>query len=269
VTSHWRLGWITVLAGASLALVVQVVAPVGVPLFDGVAVQEPYRFLHPTANQADSPASYAAAPAVDGGVSPEFVAATGESPPQAQLIAQRGAFAVPAGTTALDVSISPIEPPPAPAGWSIAGNVYRISVTDQARSPLAIKSCEGCISLTLRAPDGVEAATVKRFANGAWTDVQTLHAGTLAMYQANPTALGDYAVITVPDSGPDPLAIVGGTVIAAVLLIALFVYLRMRRARAQAALVDRRRRPGTSQIPSRVPSKRRAPRRPPSGRSDK
>jgi hypothetical protein len=269
VTSFRRLGWIALLAGASLALAVQVAAPVGVPLFDGVAVQEPYRYLHPTANQADSPASYAAAPAIDGGVSPQFVAATTESPPQAQLIAQRGAFAVPAGATALEVSISPIEPPPVPAGSSIAGNVYRISVTDQAGNPLAIKSCEGCISLTLRAPDGVEAATIKRFANGAWTDVQTLHAGTLALYQANPTVLGDYAVITVPASGPGPIVIVGGTMLAGLVLLGLFVYFRMRRNRAQAALVDRRRRPGTSQIPSRVPSKRRAPRRPPSGRSDK
>jgi hypothetical protein len=246
VTSYRRLGWIALLAGAGLALAVQVLAPVGVPLFDGVAVQEPYRFLDPTANQAGSPASYAAAPAVEGGVSPQFIAATTESPPQAQLIAQRGAFAVPAGATALEVSISPIEPPPAPAGSSIAGNVYRISVTDQARNPVAIKSCEGCISLALRAPDGVEAATIKRFANGAWTDVQTLHAGNFAIYQANPTALGDYAVISVPDSGPGPIVIVGGTILGAVLLIGLFVYLRIRRNRAQVALVDRRRRSGTT-----------------------
>jgi hypothetical protein len=269
VTSYRRLGWIALLSGASLALAVQVAAPVGVPLFDGVVVQEPYRYLHPTANQAGSPTSYAAAPAVDGGVSPAFIAATTESPPQAQLIAQRGAFEVSAGATALDVSISPIEPPPAPAGSSIAGNVYRFSVTDQAGNPLAIKSCEGCISMTLRAPDGVEAPTIKRFANGAWTDVQTLHAGTLAQYQANPTALGDYAVITEPDSGPGPIVIVGATIVAGLLLLLLFVYLRIRRARAEAALNNRRRRPGTSQIPSRVPSKRRAPRRPPSGRSDK
>jgi hypothetical protein len=269
VTSDRRLGWIVLVAGATLALAVQLAAPVAVPLFDGVAVQEPYRYLHPTANQAGSPTSYSAAPAIDGGVSPAFIAATTESQPQAQLIAQRGAFEVPAGATTLDVSITPIEPPPAPEEWSIAGNVYRISVTDQARNPMAIKSCEGCISLTLRAPDGVEGGTIKRFANGAWTDVQTMHVGTVAMYQANPTALGDYAVVTVPDSGPGPIVIVGGTILAGLLLVGLFIYLRMRRARAQAALVDRRRRPGTSQIPSRVPSKRRAPRRPPSGRSDK
>lgn len=269
MTSDRRLGWIALLAGTSLALAVQVAAPVGVPLFDGIAVQEPYRYLHPSAEQADSPTSYSAAPAIEGGVSPQFVAATNESPPQAQLIAQRDAFAVPAGASALKVSISPIEPPAAPAGSSIAGNVYRIVVTDQAGNPLAIKPCEGCISMTLRAPDGVEAATIKRFAAGAWIDIETLHAGVLAMYQANPTAVGDYAVITVADAGPGPIVIVGATVLAALLLVGLFVYLRMRRARARAVPIIRRRRSGTLQIPSRVPSKRRAPRRPPSGRSEK
>ena len=267
MTADRRLGWIAVLAGMGLALAAQVSGPVGVPIYDGVVVQEPYRYLHPQAGQESSPTSFSATPALDGGVSPVFAAATLENPPQAQLIAQRDAFEVPAGATALQVSVSPIEPPPAPAGWMIAGNVYRFSVTDQAGNPLPVKRCEGCLSLVVRAPDGVQAGAIKRFTGGTWVDVETLHAGILAMYQANPTALGDYAVITIPDTGPNPLVVVGGTALVGLLLVGAFLFVRLRRARAEVPPMGRSRGSGSGRVPSRVPSKRRAPRRPPSGRS--
>lgn len=267
MTSDRRLGWIAIVAGAGLALAAQVAGPAGVPLYDGVAVQEPYRFLHPGPGEASSPTSYSAMPSLDGGLSPVFAAATTENPPQAQLIAQRGAFTVPPGATSLQVSVAPIEPPPAPVGWSIAGNVYRVSVTDQAGNPLALKPCQGCLSLALRAPDGVQAAAIKRFSSGAWTDVETVHAGILAMYQANPTALGDYAIITIAETGPNPILVVGGTALVALLLVGVFLFVRLRRGRTPAPPIDRGRGGGSGRLPSRVPSKRRAPRRPPSGRS--
>ena len=269
MTPDRRLGWIAILAGVGLALGVQVAAPVGVPLYDGVVVQEPYRYLHPTGSQVNAPTSYSAAPAVVDGVSPQFAAATSESPVQAQLIAQRDAFELPPGTTSLQVSVTPIEPPPAPTGWSIPGNVYRFSVTDQAGTPLPIKRCDGCVSLTLRAPDGVEAATMKRFADGSWNDVETLHAGIVAMYQTNPTVLGDYTVITVAAGGPDPILVVVGTAIVVLILAGAFLLFRTRRE--PAAPVVRRRGgssgPGARPGPPRVPSKRRGSRRPPSGRA--
>ena len=52
-----RRGWLAVLAGAVLVLAIQVAAPVGVPLYDGVVVQEPYRYLHPTGDHVGSPTS--------------------------------------------------------------------------------------------------------------------------------------------------------------------------------------------------------------------
>jgi hypothetical protein len=258
-----RLGWLVVVAGGLLALAVQAAAPVGVPLFDGAPVVEPYRFLHPVGTQVGEPTSFAAMPAVTGSKSPLLVAATTESPPQAQLIANEGAFELTPGVTALKVEITPIEPPPAPVGAAIAGNAYRFSVTDQSGNPLKIASCDGCISLVLRTPDGIVGeASIKRFANGGWQDVETLHAGVVAMYQTNPTVLGDMAVITGPTvpSGLDPLLLGGGAVLLVVVGIIAFVLFRIQPASRPPT------RGASGQIPSRVPSKRRSPKRPPPGR---
>ena len=140
------IGWLAVLAGTAVAFGLQVIAPVGVPLYDGVAVQEPYRFLHPTGEQPGSPASFASSlEPVAGGDSPQVIAPTTESPPQAQLVALPGAFTMPPGVTRLSISVAPVEPPAVAAGGQIAGNVYRFSVVDQAGTPLAIKQCQGCI----------------------------------------------------------------------------------------------------------------------------
>jgi hypothetical protein len=260
-----RVGWLAILAGGGLALGVQVAAPVGVPLYDGVVVQEPYRFLHPTGDQAGEPTSYTSSEAIVDGVSPIIAAATEESPPQAQVIAQEDAFEVPEGVTSLEVSITPIEPPPPPPEGTIAGNVYRLAVTDQAGNAVPVKPCEACLSLVLRAPDGIEIATLKRFADGTWTDVETLHAGVVGMYQANATVMGDYAVIATDaaDSGLDLTVVALGVGIA--LVVAAFIGLLVVRARPAPSPVPR---PGRAGVPGRIPSKRKRPRRPPTGRSD-
>ena len=255
-----------VLGGALIALAVQVAAPVSLPLYDGVVVQEPYRFLHPTGDQAGSPTTGSDTELVEGGTSPILVVNTTENPPQAQLIAQDGAFQVSAGVTKLLASITPIEPPAAPAGGTIAGNVYRFSVTDQAGNPVALTTCDGCRSLILRAPDPTIEATVKRYADGAWSDVPTENAN-LVGFQVNPTVLGDYAVVkTTPGAsssqgsepsppssdGSSPLVLIGGGVLALLLIAGLFLLLRVRQAPRE---------PPSAR--GRIPSKRKPPRRPP------
>ena len=274
-SSDRLIGWLAVLVGTALALGLQVVNPVGVPLYDGVAVQEPYRFLHPTGDQPGSPASFTATLQVAGAESPQVTAPTTETPPQAQLIALPGAFTLPPGATSLGVSVSPVDPPAGAPGGQIAGNVYRFAVVDQNGTPVAIEPCDGCISLVLRAPEDMTgAARLQRHADGAWTDIETVHAAMLGMYSTNPTALGDYAIVTGGSGSPGATPgegsgferglafesyVVAGA--AAVILVALFV----------AALVLRRR-PGPLAEPSRtrpVPSKRRRPTKPPSGRPDR
>lgn len=253
-----RLGALALAAGAVLALAVQVATPVGVPLYDGVVVQEPYRFLHPESGQAGDPASFSSEVPVVGGESPAIVAATTENPAQAQVIAQEGAFVLTPSATALLVSVTPIEPPGQPEGARIAGNVYRFSVTDQAGTPLAIRPCEGCISLVMRAPDGVGAASIRRFDDGAWQEVETLHAGIVGLYQTNPTVLGIHAVIELEEApvGLDPLILVGGGIALVLVAGAVLLLLRVKPAQAETP----------SRPSSRIPSKRKPGRGPRSGR---
>ncbi len=267
MTSDRRLGWLAVLVGGALALAVQVAAPVGVPLYDGVVVQEPYRFLHPGPGEAGSPATFSATVPVVGDTSPAVVAATTENPAQAQVIAQKGAFVLTPGATSLLVSVTPIEPPAQPEGGTIAGNTYRFSVTDQSGTVLAIKPCDGCISLVMRAPDGVGVATIHRFADARWQAVETLHAGMVSLYQVNPTALGDYAVIALEEApaGIDPLVIAGGVIALIAVAGGVLLLLRVKPATPEPP-TGRRGGGGPPNRPaSRIPSKRKSGRGPSSG----
>jgi hypothetical protein len=271
-----RLGWLVVVAGAALAVAVQLAAPVGVPLYDGVVVAEPYRYLHPTGTEAGQPTSYTSEEQVAGGASPAFAAATTENPPQAQLIAQTGAFVLSPGATTLHVSITPVEPPAAaPPNGTIAGNVYEVSVSDQAGTALAIAPCDGCLSLSMRAPQGTDAANLWRFAGGTWTQMDTLPVGVISMFQSNPTALGDVAVVTAGSSTPtgpgtptppgiDPVVVFGVGAVSLWLLVFGFIVWQRARPAPRPGVPARGQRGG---IPSKqAPSKPRPPRRPGSGR---
>lgn len=260
------LAWFAIVTGLGLALAVQVRAPVGVPLYDGVVVTEPYRYLHPTsADQPDDPTSADSTEPVSGNKSPVFAIATDEQPPQAQLVAQADAFQLPSGTTELDISIKPVDPQAQPTTGSIASNVYRVTITNQDGAPVTAKPCDACRSLVLRAPPEVTDGTVAHFENGAWVGVATFHASTVGMFQVNTEALGDFAVITGSGSvggsggGIDPL-VFGG--IALALFFAAVAGLFWYRRRPPPVPVARLG-PGRG----RIPSKRKAPRRPPSGRS--
>jgi hypothetical protein len=275
-----RLGWLAVLAGAGFALAVQLAAPVGVPLYDGVVPAEPYRYLHPTGTNAGQPTSFEVDQPVVGGASPAFAAATAENPPQAQLIAQTGAFVLTPGATSLHVSIAPVEPPAvAPADGTIAGNVYDVLVTDQAGTALTVATCDSCLSLSLRAPEGTDSATLMRFAGGTWANMDTLPVGTVSMFQSNPTALGDIAVVAggtptesgsgapgrgLGASGIDPVVIFGvGAVLLWLLVFGFIVWQRVRPAPPPGLPAGGNRKGIPSKQP---PAKQRPPRRPGSGR---
>jgi hypothetical protein len=258
------LGWLAVVGGLGLALLVQTRAPTGVPLYDGVVVPDPYRFLHPTGDQVGDPTSFDTTKAVSGNASPLFAAATSENPPQAQLIAQQDAFQVPPGTVAIEVTIDPVDATAQPTEGSISGNVYRISVTDQDGKALTPKPCDTCRSLVLRAPDNSTEGAIAYLQGEAWTKLATFHAGTVGIFQANADALGDYAVISGAgpsgsEGGLDPL-LFGG--IALALFFAAVAVLFWYRRRPPPVPVARL---GAGR--GRVPSKRKGPRRPPSGRS--
>jgi hypothetical protein len=263
-----RLGAVLVLGGAVLALALQVIAPVGVPLYDGVSVVEPYRYLHPASGQAGDPSSFSQTLEVTDGVSPTIAARTEEQPPQAQMIGQRASFDLTSGATAIVASITPIEPPAQPTTGQILGNAYRFSVTDQAGDALHLRTCSGCVSLVLRAPEGSPPSTLMRFDGGAWTPLETLHAGTIGLYQTNPTDTGIYAVVSTGEVGGGGLDVVLLLAVAGVVLIFVsFVALLYLRARPAKLPVAEFRRGEVARPPARTPSKKKRSRRPPSGRS--
>ena len=262
-----QLGILLVLGGSVLALALQVGAPVIVPLYDGVVVAEPYRYLHPSGDQVGAPTSASEADLVLEGVSPVVVAATTEIPPQAQLIAQRDAFILTTGATSIRTLVTPIDPPAQPTTGAILGNVYRFSVTDQSGAELEIKDCNGCVSIAMRAPDGGPPATVMRFVDGAWEPVVTRHGGSVALYQTNPVSTGIYAVVATGESGGgvDIVVLLAGGGIALIFLA--FVALMFLRGEPKPAPAAPSTHAGSAQPSGRLPSKRRGSKRPPSGRS--
>ena len=262
-----RLGVLLILGGSALALAIQVAAPVVVPLYDGVPISEPYRFLHPTGDQVGGPTSSSETEQIAEGFSPVIVAATTEIPPQAQLIAQRDAFVLTAGATSIVATITPIDPPAQPTTGPILGNAYRFSVADQSGTALRIKPCNGCVSIALRAPDGGPPATVMRLEDGGWVAVDTRHGGSVALYQTNPVATGIYAVVATGPAGGgiDMVVLLAGAGIALIFLA--FIGLLFLRARPTPLPAARFPRDGSAPPTGRLPSKRRGSKRPPSGRS--
>jgi hypothetical protein len=264
--SHRRLRGIGALvSGLILAFLVQLAVPVGVPLYDGVLVPDAYRYLQPTGDQLGDPPSAVKTVDVAGGTSPAFIVATAENVPQAQLVVQMGAFQLPPGASQITVSITPVAPPAQPAEGSIAGNVYRFAINDQSGTPLAIKQCDNCRTMVLRAPPEVSDGSIGVYRSGAWSSVTTFHAGIASMYQADLGGAGDYAVIAGPGATP------GGSGGADLLLfgaLALALFFA-----AVAGLFWYRRRPPPVPVArlggrgDRVPSKRGSRKRP-RGRSD-
>jgi hypothetical protein len=246
--------------GGLLALFAQLASPVAMPLYDGVVVQEPYRYLNPASGQVGAPTSFSVEKPVQGGVSAAFVAATKENPPQAQLIALPGAFTVTTAMTTMRISIEPV-PPPTTGGVSsaVAGNVYRFAVTDQAGIPLPIaQGGPNPPTITLRGPDGVTVGTIALVSASGSVLLPTEHGGALAIFSTNPPALGDFAIVAAaPGSAPNIGLIVGAILAVAVpVAVVVFLFTQQRRTRQLAAQAARPR--------SRIPSKRNPP-RPPKG----
>ena len=220
-----RAGLASLAAGLVVIAAAQVLAPLDrPPLYDGVVVEEPYRYLAPGPGQAGDPTSYAGTEPVIGPASPAFAAATAEGPPQAQLIAQAGAFSIPEEATGMAVTIMPVAPEPPGA---IPGNAYRFSVTDEAGAPVPVAT-GSFVTLLLRAPTGLTEVTIVQLVDGGWTPVPTLRAGEPDAYDINVDVLGVFAIQgTVAPVGTDPgplVQVVGilaalGTLIVAVSLV--------------------------------------------------
>lgn len=165
--------------------------PATAPLFDGLVVEDPYRFIEPPPGGAADPFAASAIDLVVNGSAPLVAVATQETPPQAQVIAQADAFAFAIGTSSIAISIQPN----APVDPRVEGNVYRFAVTDQAGVPLQIVP-GALVTIVLRAPQPNPDALLARLDGDQWVTLPTEHGGMPDLYAANVAQLGDFAVLT-------------------------------------------------------------------------
>ena len=201
--SRW-LGLGVVTIGVLMIALVQWVAPVaGPPLYDGVIVVEPYRWLVPPPGAKGDPTSASATAQIDHGKSPLVAIATAEEPPQAQIFATDGSLVLPPGTTSIKISITPILPQTLPTDGHIAGNVYRFSVTNQVGVPLTAPE-RAKVSVVMRGPDGTVDAAIERYSDQGWQPLKTTGEGFGATFLAVVTEFGDFALVAPGPGGPYP-----------------------------------------------------------------
>jgi len=190
-----RLGLGVLVVGFLFVFVAQRMAPIaGPPLFDGVIVEAPYRWLSPPAGHSGGAQGVTVAVPVQGSKSPDLAAGTDENPPQAQVFAGAGYLDMPSGTSSITVSIQPVAPPAQPPSGVIAGNVYAISLTNQAGQPVRGQASGG-VTIELRGPPSLPSATIARYANGAWTAIGGDSVGEPNMFTAVVTDFGDFALV--------------------------------------------------------------------------
>jgi hypothetical protein len=229
-----KVGIAACVAGLALAAAVQSTGPsLRPPLYDGVVTVDPYKYLQPVGTQAGGPqAATGTVPAVND-ISPAIALGTPEQPPQAQLIAGPGALVLPTGTTSVVVTITPVPPAVQPASGAIDGNVYRVSVLNQAGvavSPLPGKQ----VTLALRDPGQYDLVTIALLAGGGWQPLPTVSAAVGGTYETTGlTAFGDFALVGSGSTGtsgsgsaPSPFAIV--TIAALVFALSVFAITFLR-----------------------------------------
>ncbi|MGZ6299395.1 MAG: hypothetical protein ACXWMN_02735, partial [Candidatus Limnocylindria bacterium] len=200
----------------------QMVAPIISPLFDGVVVNDPYRYLSPPPGADGSPTSADTSVPIQGTVSPAFAAYTRETPPQAELLAHGGELQLDAEDTALRVMIDPIPPASGQSNPKIVGNIYRFVVTDQSGDGVSLLPRQ-TITLAMRSPAGLAAGgTISRFADGAWSPRVTQPSGLPDFVITNTDAFGDFAIIgkvTPVATDESPLLLVAALVASGLILL--------------------------------------------------
>jgi hypothetical protein len=192
-----RQAAVVVAVGIVLSWVAHGMAPSPMaPLFDGVVVEDPYRYVDPPAGAPGDPQPAKATEPVKGGAVPLLAVATVEVPPQAQMIAQADAFDISPSVSSIIVSITPS----APSDGQVAGNVYTFSVTDQDGSALTLLP-SALVTIVLRAPQANPQAQVARSDGAQWVPLPTDQGGVPDLYSANVDQLGAFAVVLTGESG--------------------------------------------------------------------
>jgi hypothetical protein len=195
--------------GLALIVAAQRLAPIaGPPLYDGVVVEDAYKWLSPPPGYSGGAQGASASGDVQGSQSPNLGVGTSEQPPQAQVFAGQGFLVMPPGTTTIKVSIEPVQPAAQPSDGVIAGNVYRFSLTSQSGGAITGDPTGG-VTVVLRGPANLSSATIERLSGTTWTQLQTDSAGSPNIFTAVVTQFGDFALVAPPGwvpASPGPVA---------------------------------------------------------------
>jgi hypothetical protein len=199
-----RQGLAVLLLGLALIVWVQGAGRVmPAPLFDGLILSEPYRYLDPPVGGAGSPTrleSTRTIPARPRGRRLVF-GYTREYPPQAQWFAVRRDIAFPTRARTFTMVIEPVEPPGAPETGYLVGNAYRFALTDERGRPIRPRPTKR-FTIAIRAPVAVDPATIAVFRDGRWQPLKTSFSGLPDTYLADVTSFGTFAIVS---PNPDPL----------------------------------------------------------------
>ena len=194
------------------------------PVYDGLCLSSPYRYLHPPAGTASAKPDPAARKlAVTGGDIETTQIATDEpNQPQAQLIIASGTLRIPAGATEVTLSITPVDPPATgPADGRIDGNVYRFAATSDAGAVTTTGTTKATVLLIGTSTTGSAREVLERFDGKAWHQVPTVTIGCAGSYATSTTDLGDYAVVELGATPPPPPPPASGGIPAWVLALAV------------------------------------------------
>ena len=207
-----RVGIATLAIGIVAIVAAQRGAPVLTPpIYDGVAVQEPYRWLTPLQGQPGGPTSAANVVEAVNGANPLVALGTGELPPQAQVFATPGSLDLPAGTTTIKISIPPVAPSTLPTAGRIDGNVYRITLTNQAGVEITAPAAQQ-VTVVMRSPGDEPLLTIEQLTHGGWKPLETQAAGFAPVFTAVVTRFGDFALVARRSAGSPPATVPNGVV---------------------------------------------------------
>jgi hypothetical protein len=227
---------VVLVAGAVLLAVLWLIGPRSQPpLYDTIGPGEPYRYCQPPPGfgPGKAPSQRDDSLPVPTGQSPPITPSTDEMPPQAELLAPEGAFAVPPGTATIRVAIQCAPPPSVlPPDGRLDGNVYTFTVA-AAGTQLSLRPGQR-ITVVLRGPAGAPNPVMERFQAGQWMRLDTGQLGNTApdTYAANVTELGDIALVvsnTVVPVGDDHTTLLIVLTAVAVALAAAGAVFTLRR----------------------------------------
>ena len=202
-----RLG-LVVVAAAALAAAWGLSPAGSPPVYDGLCLSSPYRYLHPPAGvtaPAPDPVTRRL-PVAGGDIQTTEITTDEPNQPQAQLIIASGTLRIPAGATEVQISITPVEPPSAaPADGAIDGNIYDFAATSDAGPVTPTGSTKATILLIGTSTTSAR-EVLEHFDGRSWRQVPTVTIGCAGSYATSTTEFGDYAVVALgaQPSAPSP-----------------------------------------------------------------